>query len=124
MVYGIGKTDFGTVSFSPQQTLEERTSSFVVAWRLHKMSRNYATIQHRAGTDAATLQQRLGHSKVETTLRYLSAESVRSQAEAARVARAFGETDIDFNRSCKSAKRDLLRELPPLEQFRHSKLTA
>jgi integrase len=38
----------------------------------------YATLQHENGVSARTIQKRLGHSSLETTLAYLEAADVRS----------------------------------------------
>jgi integrase/recombinase XerD len=47
-------------------------------FKLHKFRKTYATLQHRAGVDARTIQKRLGHSALETTLAYLEGEEARS----------------------------------------------
>ena len=46
---------------------------------LHKFRKSYATLQHENGTSARTIQRRLGHSALETTLAYLEAADVRSE---------------------------------------------
>ena len=45
---------------------------------LHKFRKSYATLQHENGVSARTIQKRLGHSSLETTLAYLEAADVRS----------------------------------------------
>jgi integrase/recombinase XerD len=40
-------------------------------WSLHKFRRTFATMHHESGVSARTLQAWLGHSNLETTLRYL-----------------------------------------------------
>jgi integrase/recombinase XerD len=45
---------------------------------LHKFRKTYATLQHENGVSARTIQKRLGHSSLETTLAYLEAADVRS----------------------------------------------
>jgi integrase/recombinase XerD len=57
---------------------------------LHKFRKTFATLQHRAGLDARTIQKRLGHSALETTLAYLEAEDVRSERTKQQVNAAFG----------------------------------
>ena len=47
-------------------------------FKLHKFRKTYATLQHRAGVDARTIQKRLGHSDLATTLAYLEGEEPRS----------------------------------------------
>lgn len=59
-------------------------------WELHKFRRTYATIQHEAGVSARTLQKRLGHSDLETTLRYLAIAERRSKEARDKVNLAFG----------------------------------
>ena len=48
-------------------------------WGLHKWRKPYATLQHKAGVDARTIQKRLGHSDLSTTLAYLEGEDARSE---------------------------------------------
>jgi integrase/recombinase XerD len=58
---------------------------------LHVFRKTYATLQHKAGLDARTIQLRLGHSDLTTTLAYLEGENARS-AESKKMANAtFGE---------------------------------
>jgi integrase len=52
---------------------------------LHKFRKTYATLQHKAGVDIRTIQKRLGHSDVETTLRYLEGEEARSERSREQV---------------------------------------
>jgi integrase len=42
-------------------------------FKLHKFRKTYATLQH-GGVDARTIQKRLGHSDLSTTLAYLEGE--------------------------------------------------
>lgn len=62
-------------------------------WRLHKFRKSYAAIQHQDGVSARTIQQRLGHSHLETTLAYLEAEEPRSQSSRDQVNPAFAAFD-------------------------------
>jgi integrase len=48
-------------------------------WSLHKFRRTFATMHHDSGVSARTLQAWLGHSNLETTLRYLKVEDMRSE---------------------------------------------
>lgn len=57
---------------------------------LHRFRKSYATILHRSGVDARTIQVRLGHSDLATTLAYLEAADVRSEDARAKVNNAFG----------------------------------
>ena len=57
---------------------------------LHRFRKSYATILHRSGVDARTIQVRLGHSDLATTLAYLQAADVRSEESRAKVNNAFG----------------------------------
>jgi integrase len=57
---------------------------------LHQFRRTYATLQHRDGTDARTIQHRLGHSDLTTTLRYLEGQDSRSERARAQVESTFG----------------------------------
>ena len=45
---------------------------------LHKLRKTYATLQHENGVSARTIQKRVRHSSLETSLAYLEAASVRS----------------------------------------------
>ncbi len=67
-----------------------RTHAVCGYWELHKFRRTYATIQHEAGVSAPTLQKRLGHSDLETTLRYLAIAERRSKEAHDKVNLAFG----------------------------------
>lgn len=58
---------------------------------LHVFRKTYATLQHRAGVDARTIQTRLGHSDLATTLAYLEAEEPRSSRSREQVNTTFGE---------------------------------
>jgi integrase len=58
---------------------------------LHQWRKTYATLQHRNGVDARTIQKRLGHSSLETTLAYLEAEDARSERTREKVNGTFGE---------------------------------
>jgi integrase len=50
-------------------------------WTLHKLRRTYGTTLLRSGIDVATVQKFLGHSDLESTMRYLApATSAASQA--------------------------------------------
>jgi integrase len=57
---------------------------------LHKFRKTYATLQHRAGVDARTIQKRLGHSDLATTLAYLEGEESRSERSRQQVNGTFG----------------------------------
>ena len=54
-------------------------------FKLHKFRKTYATLQHRDGVDARTIQKRLGHSDLTTTLAYLEGEDVRSDRSRQQV---------------------------------------
>ena len=41
-------------------------------WILHRFRKNFATDRHDAGAAARKIQKWLGHSSLETTLRYLA----------------------------------------------------
>jgi integrase/recombinase XerD len=53
--------------------------------KLHQFRKTYATLQHRAGVDVRTIQKRLGHSDIETTLLYLEGEEPRSERSRRQV---------------------------------------
>jgi integrase/recombinase XerD len=59
-------------------------------FKLHKFRKTYATLQHRGGVDARTIQKRLGHSDLSTTLAYLEGEEARSDRSRAQVNGTFG----------------------------------
>ena len=54
-------------------------------FKLHKFRKTYATLQHRDRSDARTIQKRLGHSDLTTTLAYLEGEDVRSDRSRQQV---------------------------------------
>lgn len=54
-------------------------------FKLHKFRKTYATLQHRDGVDARTIQKRLGHSDLSTTLTYLEGEEPRSDRSRKQV---------------------------------------
>ena len=57
---------------------------------LHKWRKTFATQQHRNGLDARTIQKRLGHSDLATTLTYLEGEDSRSDRSRDLVNSTFG----------------------------------
>jgi integrase/recombinase XerD len=57
---------------------------------LHKFRKSYATIQHRAGVEAVTIQHRLGHSDLKTTLCYIQEEEPRSVRSREQMNTSFG----------------------------------
>jgi integrase/recombinase XerD len=59
-------------------------------FKLHKFRKSYATLQHRDGVDARTIQKRLGHSDLSTTLAYLEGEEPRSVRSREQVNGTFG----------------------------------
>ena len=58
--------------------LAERAGMDPETVELHKFRKTYATLQHRDGVDARTIQRRLGQSDLSTTLAYLEGEEPRS----------------------------------------------
>jgi integrase/recombinase XerD len=56
---------------------------------LHRFRKNFATMQHRAGADARTIQNWLRHSSLETTLGYLAPSGNDEPLVRERVNRAF-----------------------------------
>ena len=59
-------------------------------FKLHKFRKTYATLQHRDGLDARTIQKTLGHSDLSTTLAYLEGEEARSDRSREQVNSTFG----------------------------------
>ena len=59
-------------------------------FKLHTFRKTYATLQHRDGLDARTIQKRLGHSDLSTTLAYLEGEEPRSDRSRKQVNGTFG----------------------------------
>ena len=70
------------------QALTHR-AALVGEFGLHKFRKSYATIQHKSGVDARTIQKRLGHSDLTTTLAYLEGENARSERSRDQVNNAF-----------------------------------
>jgi integrase len=60
----IGKVDGKEVSCGEAPVCEK--------WILHRFRKNFATDRHDAGAAARKIQKWLGHSSLETTLRYLA----------------------------------------------------
>jgi integrase/recombinase XerD len=58
-------------------------------WSLHKFRRTFASWHHDSGIFARTLQAWLGHSNLETTLRYLRVADLRSKRIRAQVDKTF-----------------------------------
>lgn len=58
-------------------------------WSLHKFRRTFATMHHDSGVPARTLQAWLGHSSLDTTLRYLRVADLRSNRIRSQVERTF-----------------------------------
>lgn len=58
-------------------------------WSLHKFRRTFATMHHDSGVSARTLQAWLGHSNLETTLRYLRVADLRSERIRSQVDHTF-----------------------------------
>ena len=51
---------------------------------LHTFRKSFAALQYKAGVDARTIQKRLGHSDLATTLAYLEGEDPRLSEAATR----------------------------------------
>ncbi len=67
-----------------------KRAGLVGEFGLHKFRKTYATLQHRAGVDARTIQIRLGHSDLATTLAYLEGEDARSVESKKQANETFG----------------------------------
>jgi len=72
------------------KALAKRAGLDPTKFGLHVFRKTFATLLHRAGVDARTIQQRLGHSDLETTLLYLEGENARSQNSRDKANEAFG----------------------------------
>jgi integrase/recombinase XerD len=59
-------------------------------WDLHKWRKTYATLQARDGVDVRTIQERLGHEDIQTTLSYLEGEDARSEKSRTQANSTFG----------------------------------
>jgi integrase/recombinase XerD len=64
-------------------------------WTLHKFRRTFASWHHESGISARTLQACLGHSNLETTLRYLRVADLRSDRIRAQVDNTFAKCVIE-----------------------------
>jgi integrase/recombinase XerD len=53
-------------------------------WILHRFRKTFATLHHANGVSARTIQVGLGHSDLETTLRYLADAELDARRPAAR----------------------------------------
>jgi integrase/recombinase XerD len=59
-------------------------------WGLHEWRKTFACRLHRSGVDARTIQHLLGHSDLETTLRYLRSASQETKDHGDKLEAAFG----------------------------------
>ena len=59
-------------------------------WGLHEWRKTFACRLHRSGVDARTIQHLLGHSDLETTLRYLRSASQETKDHGEKLETAFG----------------------------------
>jgi len=96
LLHSTGKLIFPTPSGKPNghmlrqlKALAER-AGLPGKFELHKFRKSFATLQHKQGVDARTIQKRLGHSSLETTLQYLEGEESRSERSRAQVNETFG----------------------------------
>lgn len=55
------------------------TNNQIVALKPHDLRRTYARLLHESGMDPVRIQQNLGHSRLETTLRYIGILDVESR---------------------------------------------
>ena len=74
-----------------QLKLLGKRAGIVSNLELHKFRKSFATILHKNGVDARTIQRRLGHSSLETTLAYLEGEDARSERSRQQVNDTFGQ---------------------------------
>ena len=60
-------------------------------WILHRFRKTFATLHHANGVPARTIQMWLGHSDLETTLRYLADAELGSEKTRSQVNGSFAE---------------------------------
>jgi integrase len=60
-------------------------------WKLHKFRKSFATLHHQNGVSARTIQGWLGHSDLETTLRYLADAELNCEKTRSQVNGSFAE---------------------------------
>jgi integrase/recombinase XerD len=58
-------------------------------WGLHKFRKTFATLHHEAGVSVRTIQRWLGHSSLDTTLRYLAGSDDASERTRLQVNSTF-----------------------------------
>jgi len=63
----------------PDGHLLRRLKKYNPDWILHRFRKNFATDRHAAGAPANTIRKWLGHSSLETTLRYLAGMDDQSE---------------------------------------------
>ena len=83
-------------------------------FKLHKFRKTYATLQHRDGVDTRTIEKRLGHSGLSTTLAYLEGEDVRSERSRQQVNgtfAVFAKTECNLFPSSGSIQKNQLANL-------------
>lgn len=86
-----GKLVFPTATGTPDwhllrhcKRIAERAGLNASAWGLHKFRKTYCTNLLRSGMDVRTVMSLMGHSSIQTTLRYLrpiEAENLRSKMD-------------------------------------------
>lgn len=82
----------------------------------HDLRRTHATMLVAAGVDPKVVQQRMGHSSIETTLKYYAQATKQRREGAAHVAVNFLGGEETASRTQVAAKRDLsAKKLPPNE---------
>jgi integrase len=68
-------------------------------WGLHEWRKTFACRLHRSGVDARTIQHLLGHSDLDTTLRYLRSANQETKDHGDKLEAAFA-----CRKSAKAAK--------------------
>jgi integrase len=63
-------------------------------WELHRFRKTFATMHHESGVSARTLQRWLGHSDLETTLRYLAGSDDKSKRTREQVNGTFAVLNV------------------------------